>query len=315
MHICIKHPNKITAESLHSSCHHLCKHSAWEAQTNKQTDKQTDKTFWPTDRKSQKVKTQNLTIISGRAGSVGSHRRPAVVCITGHWYGFVMQHWNNTVPTVTQLDSDIITVTPTTGAWGLWLTSCWMLTHVRECCKVQWVCVCRPENSAIQKSSVVIMKKKKKFSVYHWWSIFTGMPKESYCRQLRSLLLYLCHIGWVLINSLVHFYYYYYYAQWMLQPDWFQYGWIVGLLMQWAWNYHKHDTTWGMSRILSNIVGGTRPWYNSNTAVNMTIISFCTIQLLFRCCFVPWKGDLPWKSACCFVIIYSILFNPLSVWI
>ena len=33
--------------------------------------------------------------------------------------------------------------------------------------------------------------------------VFTHMPRESYCRWLRSLLLYLCYIFWVLINSLV----------------------------------------------------------------------------------------------------------------
>ena len=33
--------------------------------------------------------------------------------------------------------------------------------------------------------------------------VFTRMPGESYCRWLRSLLLYLCYIFWVLINSLV----------------------------------------------------------------------------------------------------------------
>ena len=164
MHICIKHPNKIVFAFPAT----IFVNSAWQAQTNKQTNR--DKTFWPTDRKSQKVKTQNLTIISGRAGSVGSRRRPAVVCITGHWHGFVMQHWNDTVPTVRQLDSDIIT--PTNGAWGLWLRSRWMLTHVRQCRKVQWVCVCRPQNSAIQKSSIVIMKKKK-LSMYRWWSLCT----------------------------------------------------------------------------------------------------------------------------------------------
>ena len=53
------------------------------------------------------AKTQSLTIISGRAGPVGSCRRATVVCITGHWHGFVMQHWNDTVPTVTQVDSDV----------------------------------------------------------------------------------------------------------------------------------------------------------------------------------------------------------------
>ena len=38
-----------------------------------------------------------------------------------------------------------------------------------------------------------------------WWGLcalyFTCMPGESYCRQRRSLLLYLCYVFWVLINS------------------------------------------------------------------------------------------------------------------
>ena len=33
--------------------------------------------------------------------------------------------------------------------------------------------------------------------------VFTCMPGESYCRWFRSLLLYLCYVVWVLINSLV----------------------------------------------------------------------------------------------------------------
>ena len=33
------------------------------------------------------------------------------------------------------------------------------------------------------------------------YTVFTCMPGESYCRRLRSLLLYLCYIFWVLINS------------------------------------------------------------------------------------------------------------------
>ena len=33
---------------------------------------------------------------------------------------------------------------------------------------------------------------------------FTCMPGESYCRQLRSLLLYLCYVFQALINSLVY---------------------------------------------------------------------------------------------------------------
>ena len=33
--------------------------------------------------------------------------------------------------------------------------------------------------------------------------VFTRIPGESYCRQLRSLLLYLCYTFWALINSLV----------------------------------------------------------------------------------------------------------------
>ena len=32
------------------------------------------------------------------------------------------------------------------------------------------------------------------------------MPGESYCRGLRSLLLYLCYVFWVLINSLVRWF-------------------------------------------------------------------------------------------------------------
>ena len=32
--------------------------------------------------------------------------------------------------------------------------------------------------------------------------VFTCMPRESYCRLFRSLLLYLCYVFWVLINSL-----------------------------------------------------------------------------------------------------------------
>ena len=34
--------------------------------------------------------------------------------------------------------------------------------------------------------------------------VFTRMPGESYRRRLRSLLLYLCHVFRVLINSLVY---------------------------------------------------------------------------------------------------------------
>ena len=41
--------------------------------------------------------------------------------------------------------------------------------------------------------------------MYRWWGLrtlhFTCMPGESYCRQRRSLLLYLCYVFWVLINS------------------------------------------------------------------------------------------------------------------
>jgi len=33
--------------------------------------------------------------------------------------------------------------------------------------------------------------------------VFTPMPGKSYCRRLRSLLLYLCYVFWALINSLV----------------------------------------------------------------------------------------------------------------
>ena len=33
--------------------------------------------------------------------------------------------------------------------------------------------------------------------------VFRCMPSESYCRQLRSLLLYLSYVFWALINSLV----------------------------------------------------------------------------------------------------------------
>ena len=33
--------------------------------------------------------------------------------------------------------------------------------------------------------------------------VFTCMTGESYCRGLRSLLLYLCYVFWVLMNSLV----------------------------------------------------------------------------------------------------------------
>ena len=33
--------------------------------------------------------------------------------------------------------------------------------------------------------------------------VFTRTPGESYCRQLRSLLLYLCYVFRALINSLV----------------------------------------------------------------------------------------------------------------
>ena len=35
------------------------------------------------------------------------------------------------------------------------------------------------------------------------YPVFTGMPGESYCRRLRSLLLCLCDVFRALINSLV----------------------------------------------------------------------------------------------------------------
>ena len=37
--------------------------------------------------------------------------------------------------------------------------------------------------------------------------VFTCMPGESYCRQLKSLLLYLCYVFQALINSLVCWFY------------------------------------------------------------------------------------------------------------
>ena len=46
--------------------------------------------------------------------------------------------------------------------------------------------------------------------MYIGWSlctfVFTRMPHESYCRRLGSLLLHLCHVFWVLINSLVYWF-------------------------------------------------------------------------------------------------------------
>ena len=36
---------------------------------------------------------------------------------------------------------------------------------------------------------------------------------------------------------------------------------------------------------------------------------------LFSCCFVAWKRGLPWKFACCFVLVNSVLLNLSCVWI
>ena len=92
----------------------------------------------------------------------------------------------------------------------------------------------RPESPTVTltwrvcKYKVHKLHQKYILMVYFWWSlctlylhackkdvplvefmylVFTRMPGESYRRQLRSLLLYLCYIFRALINSLVGCYY------------------------------------------------------------------------------------------------------------
>ena len=50
----------------------------------------------------------------------------------------------------------------------------------------------------------LIQEKNEDVSLVEFmYLVFTGMPGESYCRRLRSLLLYLCDVFRALINSLV----------------------------------------------------------------------------------------------------------------
>ena len=48
-----------------------------------------------------------------------------------------------------------------------------------------------------------LIKTEDEPLVEFMYFVFTHMPGESYCRQLRSLLLYLCYVFQALINSLV----------------------------------------------------------------------------------------------------------------
>jgi len=72
-----------------------------------------------------------------------------------------------------------------------------------------------PPTDGLQKLKVLEVKQIKKLEteqgleaqhvplVEFMYLVFTRMPGESYHRQLRSLLLYLCYVCWALINFLV----------------------------------------------------------------------------------------------------------------
>ena len=84
--------------------------------------------------------------------------------------------------------------------------------------------------------------------------VFTRMPGESYCRQLRSLLLCLCDVFWVLINSLAHWFYstgttknagnkLQILQMWkMNQPS----GFIFSLLVQWSDSFLVNGNAFGV---------------------------------------------------------------------